>query len=278
MKSDNRHKNRGTEIKRGGESEAAGKKRLNVLFHGLFAFVFWDHCVEVLAPIVDDHVYKAGTWMFERRLREGCNYRLLGATDCGAMPPSTPCPTKNPTLTHFESIDRSSGKLFCSFILPFPDCHYPMRGVDADQGKPFFCGTDSTGLSTTVTTVQGFGYSYDEISKLSLADKAPWETLSWMPQVNGDGYVNLHVWAEPEFDLTKELNHIPMAFKNLTGLIQTLDLRTQNNKKIPYSNDAPPMDGVSAFELKGLFERLPPTTRVTDVFACMAMNVDNRMR
>src|SRR5436305_14965226 len=60
------------------DNATVGEQQLNIIFHGLFSYIIWSDHLEVLAPQVDEHVYKAGTWGQEMRLKESVMYRLTG--------------------------------------------------------------------------------------------------------------------------------------------------------------------------------------------------------
>src|ERR1700683_4899632 len=162
--------------------KAQKKHKLNVIFHGLFAFVIWDHCIEVLAPDVADHEYKAGVWKFERRLREGATYHLKGVKKCGQIPSQTPDTGCNAVLDHFVQVDRQKRKLFCSFVLPFPEDIIHMRPVSCKED--IFGGTDAGGLPRTITAAQGFVYSYSDLYKLRLEEDSPCNTLQWKAELH----------------------------------------------------------------------------------------------
>jgi len=254
-------------------------QKLNVVFHGMFAFIFWNDHIEVLAPEEDDHMYRAGSWGRERRLREGGVYALDGVT-----PSKTPIrldPTKNLVLSRLTNINRDPRILFCSFTFPLPESMTGLRHVKLEPARSLFGGAASKSVSiTTLPLIQVFTYQVGDFAKLRF-NPLP----LWTPTPGPQGIANLHVWGESDSVFTEDDRDHPMrGFEQLTSLFPDLDLQ------LLYSTGAP-MDGsvqvpgMEVWEQATLRERsrlmfggLMPLSgeRGAEVTNCLNALIDNR--
>lgn len=274
-----------------GQTQARGL--LNVIFHGLFAYVISDTGIEILVPQLTEHTYKAGTWGQEMRLSEGRTYQLQGVTDYRVMPAGTPDPSLNAVVYDFPDIYRSGPNFYCSLQLPFPKAlrsvrrSPPIADLLAGQKvfKAAFNGKDSTGINKKiqkVAMVQVLVYEYGDISALKLACRqgsVPEPSLAWDP-ILGDGTVNLHVFAEPEFKFDQMQNHPIHGMEALRSLFPKLDL--QLNFAVEALPDrSSPVIGLSVEEEASLPEQLQlvkspvPVPQVDQVYVCYGLFVVN---
>src|SRR5579871_6838679 len=129
-----------------GNGSSSPGLQLNVVFHGLFAYIIGPNGVEVLAPQVDDHVYKAGTWGKEFPLKASVVYELQGVH--GEVQPPSVDEQNNLVLKNISNIDRSPARLFCSFMLPLPTKIVGLRTVRSGAGRPIFVGSAAAQLKT----------------------------------------------------------------------------------------------------------------------------------
>jgi hypothetical protein len=224
--------------------------QLNIVFHGLFSYVIWSDHVEVLAPQVDEHVYKAGTWGKELRLKESATYQLSGV-HAETVPPKVDF-RNNLVLENVSNIDRGPDKLFFSFNLPLPKEILGLRLAHPDAKRPAFSGTAiSNGALEGLPLVQVLVYEVDNLDALSLG-----ANFHWIPEIIGNNAVNLHVWAEPEIEMAGDgqSTHASQAFSHLMALFPGVDLH------LVFSTAAPPdkntaVRGLNGWEENALVER-----------------------
>ena len=226
----------------------ANAPRLNVIFHGLFAFIISSRDIEVLAPQVDDHVYKAGAWGNEMRLKEGFEYELEGVRPASAVPPIDP--NANIIVHTAPGFKRDKSKLFCSIKFPLPDQIVGLRRVTVDP-RTMFNGKAATQLKCTkIPLVLVFTYALDPNKPLSLGKGLPWQ-----PTRNAVKTVNLHVWAESEaLQSPLTMTHPMLPFTQLVGLFPWLDLKMISSATAdpdPQTN----VRGLDPFEERTLKER-----------------------
>ena len=253
------------------------KLQLNVVFHGLVSYIVWPDHIEVLVPQVDEHVYKAGSWGKELRLKESSVYRLTGVY--GASTPPQVDVRNNLVLRKISNIDRSQAKLFCSFNLPLPLEFKPLRQARANG--PIIAGRSlSTDAPTSVPLVQTLIYRIEDLPHLSLGNN-----FLWKPEVTAMGTVNLHIWAEPDVDIAAmaSLAHPVQAFSHLMALFPEVDLHLE------FSAAAPPdkitnVHGLNGWEENSLMERQillfpknekPKSGKGTEVSNCVGLIVFN---
>lgn len=250
--------------------------QLNIVFHGMFSYVFWPDHLEVLAPQVDEHFYKAGTWGKEVRLKESTVYQLSGIKGVKVRPKID---GHNLLLQHVENIDRSPEKLFCSFVLPLPKEIHGIRIARANG--PIAAGRSLEGNSTAeIPLVQTLIYTVEDMRQVGLSNG-----FSWNPQINEMGTINLHVWAEPEIDLlmTSSTGHATQAFTRLMGLFPGVDLHLEFGAAAPVDKITG-IRGLNGWEENSLVERqlllFPPgqqkqKRKGTEVSNCVGLIVLN---
>jgi hypothetical protein len=222
--------------------------QLNVVFHGLFSYIVWPDHVEVLAPMVDEHIYKAGAWGKEFRLRENAVYHLEGVQVETRMPDIDV--RNNIVLTNVSNIDRSPEKLFCSFILPLPQQMIGLRRAYAPPNQPAFHGAALNGPNPdSIPLIQTFVYRVDGWPTLG-------EKFGWIPEDSASDTINLHIWAEPEVDASgmQQKPHAVQAFSRLMALFPDVDLH------LSFGAAASPdksthVHGLEVWEERSLMER-----------------------
>ena len=226
----------------------AHKLQLNVVFHGLVSYIVWPDHIEVLVPQVDEHVYKAGSWGKELRLKESFVYRLTGVY--GASTPPQIDVRNNLVLRKISNIDRSQTKLFCSFNLPLPLEFKALRQARANG--PIITGRSlSADAPTSVPLVQTLIYRIEDLSNLRLSNN-----FLWKPEVTAMGTVNLHIWAEPDVDMAAmaSVGHPTQAFSRLMALFPEVDLHLEFNAAAP-TDKITNIHGLNGWEENSLIER-----------------------
>jgi hypothetical protein len=215
---------------------------LNVIFHGLWAYVFHATGIRALTPSIDEHVLKAGTYGTELRLKEGKTYVLEGVNPAAQAPAIDA--TSNVVLTGLTRVDLT--KLFCSIDLPFPDQMIPFRFLN----NPVFNGSTANLLQATkVPDVQVLTYRFDDVKKLTLG-----RNLSWEPYFQAQTRtVNLHIFAQPETSVGAS-DHLNMAGGELVGMFPEVDLQPLHADPPDLPTD-PGIRGVNKDDVKTLQER-----------------------
>lgn len=226
----------------------AQKLQLNVVVHGLVSYIIWPDHIEVLVPQVDEHVYKAGSWGKELRLKESSVYRLTGVY--GASTPPQIDVRNNLVLRKISNIDRSQAKLFCSFNLPLPLEFKALRQARANG--PIVTGRSlPADAPTSLPLVQTLIYRIEDLSNLSLSNN-----FLWKPEVTAMGTVNLHIWAEPDVDMAamSSLGHPTQAFSRLMALFPEVDLHLEFSAAAP-TDKITNVRGLNGWEESSLIER-----------------------
>jgi hypothetical protein len=216
---------------------------LNVLLHGLFGIVVWDSSIEVLAPVVPMHQYRAGTRVPTRSGKQDCarlgplipgtTYQLMGVR-AGTRRQFEE--TKNAVLPGLYAINRDSDKLHCSLLLPHPDGIFSLRRAqETPDGNGFFSGSDAIQIKThELALVQIL--VYENVEDFEAIQLSP--SVGWKPELNSDETaVNLHVFAEPPYDGGSD----PSDFDYLAALFPGLNLALRYS---PYVKSDPNGKGI----------------------------------
>ncbi|HLW79724.1 MAG TPA: hypothetical protein VKU44_09010 [Terriglobia bacterium] len=231
-------------LKAAERQEGAAKSRpgqLNVLFHGLFAFVTWDNYIEVLVPDVPNHVFLAGAWKEEQELRADHTYRLLGV-ESRPLAMMTFDPETSAVVHNAGQIDHRIER--CRLLLPIPDRVWALRCMlKNDPGEFFSCNEIRAKKLPIVTAL-----TYDRV------EATPSLGSLWKPGAASKA-TNLHVWAEPNHPVDD--THAYQALKRFKALFpdQCLDLNPHYMEKVAGMGQEPRPAGVSAFEEQSLVER-----------------------
>jgi hypothetical protein len=251
----------------------AATQKLNVIFHGMFAFVLWRDAVEVLAPEEEDHVYKAGSWGRERRLDNGQEYTLEGVRPGPAAPDLDP--TENLIVSGLTHIVRDPNVLFCSFNLPLPQSINGLRRVTLQPDRPLFGGTVAREVSPRrIPLVQVLTYQVEDWKHVRL------EPLPvWAPSPSVAGIANLHIWAESDSFFTEaERDHPMHGFQQMMRLFPDLDLTLLYSTGAPMEQSVE-VRGVEVWEQATLRERsrlvYGAGPRGAEVTNCLSIHVSN---
>jgi hypothetical protein len=247
--------------------------KLNVVFHGMFAFLFRRDRVEVLTPPEDDHVYKAGSWGRERRLREGAVYTLSGVKP-GTRPKLDP--RTNLIVSGVNGIECTQDTVFCSFHLPLPLQVTGLRRLKVDS--KLLRGAAAPTLPETLPLVQVLTYAFDDAARLRF-DPLP----VWSPKPDGHGVANLHVWAESDSVFTEEERDHPIrGFERLMRIFPGVDLQLLYSAGAPMDSSVT-VQGMEVWEQATLRERSrllfgapqePGDGRGAELTNCLSLMVD----
>jgi hypothetical protein len=152
---------------------------LNVIFHGMFAFVPDKSGITAVVPDLGvEHVYFAGAWRRESPLVRGRKHELH-LTGAKAMPPIS---LHEHVVIHCEKVKPNLGRSYCIVRLPFP---HQIAGVrHAPTGSFMFTGRHKPSCER-VPTLETFIYED------ALADASFTPRNSWVPGAN------LHLFADP---------------------------------------------------------------------------------
>jgi hypothetical protein len=240
---------------------------LNVVFHGTFGFINWGTSLEVLVPDVQTHVYKAGTWTKEIDLEEGTTYNLTGVTPGDAMP-QLEC-LGIAVVRNKRRIKRDANLVFCSLVLPAPDKFVARQCMVRSDEKEIFQGSDATHPTLALKS-----YARTHVLVYSCLDSREVQLrgLDWMPERDSDGFVNLHIFAEPEYSemhMTSAAHmagnaHMLQSFRELMHLFRArVIISPIGEKRFLPQDDCPgsaAVDGLPAEQEISLIDRHPPVS------------------
>jgi hypothetical protein len=193
---------------------------LTVVVHGLFSFVIHQGFLDLVTPVLEEHVVAAGTWGSEMLLQSGERYILSG-------PQNTPVRGVKIDPNHIQlsatdsgitSIDPSHER-FCCIRMPVPAEINVLRYMTLDQPHPpIFVGKAVNENSLNVEQVPTITSLRFPVPISNVGDVLFGEMWKW----TGSPDEHLQIWAEPAF-LTHD-DHMSMAFNTLVGMFAGLDL------------------------------------------------------
>ena len=234
----------------GGPGCCAHDITLNVILHGLFVMDFQADHIDLLAPCISGHIYRAGNWDAGDTYELGKlqAYALKGVPH-RSIPPrygheflamSSKKAIEAALGTKF-SIDHKKSRINVS--LPFPEEIRPLRCLKTCHayGGDHAYLIKTTGLSLCPVLIYRNASRSVKIQGLD----------SWKPHFDKKyKYANLHFWAEPPGRV--DPFHAQLASSGLKELVGLkIDL---------IASDSPPIDcwvdipGVHAFEEQGWAE------------------------
>jgi len=235
---------------------------LNVVFHGLFAFVLWNNSkyIQAIAPIVSNHSYLVGGQALAslQPLGQGQRYTLNGVT-AGNMSTGFD-PSKNSVFGNIHQIDFRQSH--CEILLPFPDTVSLLRVVPMQSGCDFYKTAPTlTQKPTSLPLIHVFSYTLGTTSK---------PTLNPLTALNMDttaSFYNLHLRAEPKVDMAGG----PVGFASLDLLFPELQAQLNSCYDSYYASpDTSFPPGLSAMDECTLEELIsnqcppPPTMDTLD--------------
>src|SRR5438067_1946557 len=113
-------------------------------------WVNWGTSLEVLAPDVTHHVYKAGTWDNELDVVPGTTYNLAGVTAAAAVPSLEDLGIA--VVSGKRNIRRGADLVRFSLVLPAPFGFAAKRCYQRSDHNSIFVGDDATAATTSRET------------------------------------------------------------------------------------------------------------------------------
>ncbi len=207
-----------------------GAGQLNVVIHGLFAIVYHEKCIEVLAPVVgDEHTPRAlflpttvGAQAIEYPLSHGEAY-ILGGVESPTSVTRFP-KEASPVLERFRVINRANNALFCSIYLPFPLQASTLRIVPG-KAQDFFHGQAKKQIASNgMPLVHVLTYEFSDHRCPRLLGTTWTDVGNFINEA--DETVNLHLFSErlgPPAQPPPRVYAIH-SFPRLTALFPGMDL------------------------------------------------------
>jgi hypothetical protein len=227
------------------DSQNPGSGTLNVLLHGAFTLIPGDKQILALMPTLEDHVYRAGSWLAETELRSA-TYRLEGVKE------GTTCKfdrDKN-LFVKFNGKQPDSSTLYASFVFPLAKSIKSLRVLEVDT--QFFSRADDLcvkGDNQHMTGLQVLSYDIADENKLGLrAEKG--EDHHWQPAFAG-GYLNLHIISSEDHYHKPSNAHLDLA-KCVELLGSNLKLKTRFLPASGIEACSVPPPGVAPEEMEDL--------------------------
>lgn len=223
---------------------------LNVIFHGLFAFVVHHECIEVLIPKVDGHHYRAG----EVELAAQASYQLRGVESSDSVTRFSI--ERFPVVAGFTVIDRTPARLQNSIYLPFPETFAGLREITVGHDGYFGGRVRSQITCKHIPLVYVLRYGYKDPAHITL------DSIH-VPAPAEGGDVNLHIYAEPPAPAAEAAhglprNHAVLAFQKLVRLFPGLELELRKHDSIA-PGPLPKIGGIDAdADQRSLMERGVP--------------------
>jgi hypothetical protein len=192
---------------------------LTVVVHGLFAFVIHQGFLDLVTPVLVEHVVAAGTWGTEMLLDKGERYVLSG-------PQNTPPSKVKIEDIHIQLSAKDSEitavdpnhERFCCLRMPVPAEINVLRYIYLTGAHPpIFAGRAVNQNSLVVEKVPTI--TSLRFPVLTSSAKEVWfGDWHW----GGSPDEHLQIWAEPVFNTHDD--HASMAFNTLVGMFAGLDL------------------------------------------------------
>jgi len=239
---------------------AAGK--LNVIFHGQFAFVFTSECVEALIPVTTHgNVCRAGPRGPTGNLAANRSYCLTGVDGGEARLARD----ETAVLEGFRVIDRASNALHCSLYLPLP---WKMKALRCLQGRASYYFQGETARNITaerLALVNVFTYEYLNHAEVRL------ENL-WTAAAGRTN--NLHVVSDAPQNPAPVAGHAQDSFRDLTRLFPGMRLQlARENWEPPGASGVDGMD--DDFDQRSLWELPAAPGHLPEAPHCISIFVDN---
>jgi hypothetical protein len=193
---------------------ASSVTTLNVVFHGLFAFVVWNNLkyIQAIAPVVSNHSYFAGGRDLTslQPLAEGQTYELSGVNS-GVFSNGFDA-SLNSVFVGVHDTDFT--KAYCQILLPFPDAVSQLRVVPTKPafGDFYLAAPRLKQKPISLPLIHNFSYTLTSSNKPTLG------SLSGLKLDQTSSSYNLHLRAEPPV----EMSGGPVGFASLNGLFPEL--------------------------------------------------------
>jgi hypothetical protein len=231
--------------------------RLNVILHGLFAFDQERRIIAYIPDMGSQHQYKAGNWLAETTLEDQADLTLEGV-DPGQPRLNKILPDHNLILGDVPVSPMANDCDCVRAILRLPYPTTPIRSLRRLRIPAGALGGDDKPkivdgkAAVESATVQVLTYEFKDDTALKLGEH-PWEPVLQWDDKDKVNYVNLHVFSEPDQNVTDD--HVRHAFQANISLFVGVDLTLKGRVQPPYSEDGAPPPGVNELELQDLIQR-----------------------
>ncbi len=200
---------------------------LNLIFHGSFAFVGTDECVEVLIPVLSSGtacVENSSQSPVSMNFASGSAYSLTGVDRTIRGPRFSAKDT--PVLSGLRVINRGHNALLCSLYLPFPEHVWALRKVPVKNGS-FFQGTTAAQIAAeSLALVHVFTFRFSDDAGVRLGTVG-------LAGLGSTQTANLHVFSGHSSSPLDD-------FSKLTNLFPGVDLRLiHHDDEPPQHKDLP---------------------------------------
>ncbi|MBZ5490800.1 MAG: hypothetical protein LAO76_07700 [Acidobacteriia bacterium] len=239
-------------------------KKVNVVFHGLFAFIIGPQNIKVITPDNPEHYYCCCSQGNYYEMKD--EYTLDGiVTNNPPIDPGTIDKTKNTVLSAgdnrftLDQVDQGK-KSYCSITLPFPNASgmLPFRAISRPQIK-FPDKYSQQIMAQTLPLIQSLTYDVADPTNVVLRPvdcRSRYQRLIAYPCSE---IVNLHIFSEPECEVTQ--HHAEEAFNQMAALIHPnlADLTcTVVTQGLPTLDDPTNVPGLLPEDCTTLEERVEP--------------------
>ena len=225
-----------------------------------------DSGLQVYAPRVNEHSYKAGCWGQEVRLIENTTMDKWNDGFGVPLPPvyKSLDNTTNAVLHNKKVRTDAEKACFFSFSTPLPTDIVSLRRVKLKPNANLFDGADATGINRDLQT-----YSLIHVLVYRFAEPISLRqipSISWKDVYKNDSnlkaddaallgadnrLMTLHYFAEPD----TEIPEYQRAFDRIVGLFESVDLSTQSSSATAKADRKTPLPGFNGWEEQTLLER-----------------------
>ena len=221
-----------------------GKRQLNVVFHGLWAWESRQDKILAHTPIDHEHKFPAGSFVNNEELKP--QKHTLTGVDAGNV--NTFDPAQNVMVAGKPFVNAN--KRHCVVELPLPRDIRSVRRVPVRNEKPFGGNDGQNLVPKEVTMVQILIYDADDVDAVRL------EPSAIRVGLNPDGQTaNLHLFAQPPGGRHSHPGGAERAYENM-ALMFGLDITPLENLFVEATVD-PGVLGLTASDLLLLGEAPP---------------------
>jgi hypothetical protein len=237
------------------ETNDSKPKKLNVIFHGLWAYEVRKDGIYAHTCKEPEHVVMAGQWKPDHGLEDGVKYKLTGVKR-GSSPIIDNFKLCKNAI--FRSKTLNPTNLYCTVVLPPPSAISSLRTI-AFKTNPYWGQNAKDIESRKISIVQVFIYDLKQQVPIKLEGK--W--FSRLPKRTDSpksiclkydhlqqGFMNLYFYAQPP--VAVKSGHFEAAVRNLATLFGLQLIPVPSMAPAPYN---PNISGCNWLDLVGLNER-----------------------
>jgi hypothetical protein len=215
-----------------------GRLKLNVLFHGAFAFDQTTQPGRILAliPYMDYHVYRAGSWLAETELRGRTGSKAVIYELLGVIPGCDKFDPNQNLIVNPQQPGNPQSFPYATLVFPLPQKITSLLRADIPRSAFTFPQELAASGDQHISTVQVFTYDFpDENAVMLRADDG--DGHYWQP-VLVDDHINLHIFAAEDHyhkppNAEEDFNWCAELIGGLNLRLQTRSLRTSGLLAIP---------------------------------------------